>query len=205
MNLGSSLTSSSGSNVISDHLSKAIIAPIVVSTRTKVTSDNNVSFQSKPWDAIFSMALMSDAETLADTLASVLSYRRGIHLIARNEWVSSKFKPSSNIIDAAVSLYGQHNVSAIEEHALPTKIISECVKELESIVREVREKKEKRVIFISGAPGAGKTLVGLQLLFGTEKSVFVTGNAPLVDVLQLALKNSYKEKNAANQLNIPSG
>ncbi len=187
------------------HKGDAIIAPIVVSTRTKVTSDNNVSFQSKPWDAIFSMALMSDAETLADTLASVLSFRRGTHPISCNEWVSSKFKPSSSIIDAAVSLYGQHSVSAIEEHALPTKIIKECVKELESIVREVREKKEKRVIFISGAPGAGKTLVGLQLLFGTEKSVFVTGNAPLVDVLQLALKNSYREKNAANQLNIPSG
>ena len=61
---------------------------------------------------------------------------------------------------------------------------------------------------ISGAPGAGKTLVGLNIAFDEEfrsDSIFVTGNAPLVEVLNVALKNSYKRKSSTKDLDIPSG
>ncbi|MCG5054674.1 MAG: DUF2075 domain-containing protein [Myxococcales bacterium] len=54
---------------------------------------------------------------------------------------------------------------------------------------------QRRIVFVSGAPGAGKTLVGLKLAFSAqlrEQAVFVTGNAPLVDVLCHALQGSYK-------------
>jgi hypothetical protein len=182
-----------------------IIAPIVVSTESTAPDTTEISFHESPWDAVIKNCLVSDAKDLANTLARVLAARRGRQRLQSQEWISSRFKPSSSILDAAISLYGQHDVSAIEQHALPTRIIAECVEELEKIVTEVRDKKEKRVIFISGAPGAGKTLVGLQLLFKMTESVFVTGNAPLVDVLQLALKNSYRQKSAANQLKVPSG
>ena len=182
-----------------------IVAPVVVSTQATATDASEVSFHESPWEAVIKRSLLSDAKSLADTLAKLLTLRRGRHLLNRQTWISSRFKPSSSILDAAISLYGQHDVSAISQHALPAKVIAECVEELQAIVTEVREKKENRVVFISGAPGAGKTLVGLQLLFGTTESIFVTGNAPLVDVLQLALKNSYRTKNSANQLKIPSG
>ncbi|MGJ8652605.1 MAG: DNA/RNA helicase domain-containing protein [Opitutaceae bacterium] len=182
-----------------------IIAPIVVSTQSTSPSTTEIAFHESPWNAVIKKSLVSDAKALADTLAKVLAIRRGRQRLDRKTWISSRFKPSSSILDAAISLYGQHDVSAINQHAVPAQIIAECVEELQQIVTEVREKKEKRVIFISGAPGAGKTLVGLQLLFKTTESIFVTGNAPLVDVLQLALKNSYRERNAANQLKIPSG
>lgn len=182
-----------------------IITPVVVSTQCRATDPFENSFHESPWEAVLKRSLFSDAKNLADTLASLLALRRGRHVLNRQKWITSRFKPSSSILDAAISLYGQHDVSAISQHALPAKIIAECVEELQKIVIEAREKKEKRVIFISGAPGAGKTLVGLQLLFGTTQSIFVTGNAPLVDVLQLALKNSYRAKNTAKQLKIPSG
>ena len=182
-----------------------IIAPVVVSTQSTAADSSEILFHESPWDAVLKRSLLSDAKTLADTLAKLLKLRKGSHQLDRQTWITSRFKPSSSILDAAISLYGQHDVSAISQHALPTKIIAECVDELQKIVTDVREQKQKRVIFISGAPGAGKTLVGLQLLFGTTESIFVTGNAPLVDVLQLALKNSYRTKNTAKQLKIPSG
>ena len=182
-----------------------IVAPVVVTTQSTAPDNTDISFHESPWDAVIKKSLVSDAKTLADTLAKVLAIRKGHRPLDRRAWIASRFKPSSSILDAAISLYGQHDVSAINQHALPVKVIEDCVEELQRIVTEVRENKEKRVIFISGAPGAGKTLVGLQLLFRTTESVFVTGNAPLVDVLQLALKNSYRAKNTANQLKIPSG
>ncbi len=182
-----------------------IITPVVVSTQCKATETSEISFHESPWQAVLKRSLLSDAKNLAETLANLLALRRGRHILNRQKWITSRFKPSSSILDAAISLYGQHDVSAINQHALPAKIIAECVEGLQKIVTEVREKKEKRVIFISGAPGAGKTLVGLQLLYRTTESIFVTGNAPLVDVLQLALKNSYRAKNTAKQLKIPSG
>ena len=60
-----------------------------------------------------------------------------------------------------------------------------------------RKSGQNRIIFVSGAPGAGKTLVGLKLAFDPrfrKESVFVTGNAPLVDVLSESLKKSYRPK-----------
>ena len=182
-----------------------MLAPVVVTTASNTTIQSEIKFHEPPWNNVLANSPVTDAAQLADLLTLLLESRTSTSIIDRYNWVNSRFKPSSSILDAAVSLYGQHEVSAITEHALPTEYIKYCVTELISAVEETRRTSSKRVIIISGAPGAGKTLVGLQLLFATPKSVFVTGNAPLVDVLHLALKNSYKEKNAANQLKIPSG
>jgi len=187
------------------NINDAIIAPVVVTTASTVKSNTHINFHDKPWSNVIENSLTTDSGQLADLLVQLLQTRKSQSPINRNKWTNSRFKPSSSILDAAVSLYGQHDVSAITEHALPAELIEKCVSELTSIIKETRQNKSKRVIIISGAPGAGKTLVGLQLLFSTPKSVFVTGNAPLVEVLNLALKNSYKEKHSANQLNIPSG
>lgn len=109
-------------------------------------------------------------------------------------WNDSSFKPSSTIIDAALSLYGNHDVTAIKEHANEMEVIHNCTKELKSVITEARDIGGKSLIFMSGVPGAGKTLVGLDLTFSSlwkEHTVFLTGNAPLVEVLQESLKRSY--------------
>lgn len=190
-------------NSVKNH--DVILAPIVVTSSANVVCENEIKFHEEPWNNVLENSLVADSSHLADLLALLLDSRKTSEPINRSDWINSRFKPSSSILDAAVSLYGQHDVSAINEHALPAEYIKNCVAELTSIVEETRLKKDKRVIVISGAPGAGKTLVGLQLLFSTEQSLFVTGNAPLVDVLHLALKNSYKERHASNSLIIPSG
>lgn len=110
------------------------------------------------------------------------------------EWDNSPFHPSSTIIDATISLYGQHDVSAIKEHAVPKEAIDRCIAAVIEEIDVATEAKRHELIIVSGAPGAGKTLVGLAIAFHKkyrEDAVFVTGNAPLVDVLNGSLHRSY--------------
>jgi hypothetical protein len=92
-------------------------------------------------------------------------------------------------------LYGNHDVSAIKEHAIEMATIKNCTNEIKAEIQSSRNNQGKSLIFMSGAPGAGKTLVGLDIAFSDEfreNAVFLTGNAPLVDVLQGSLKRSYR-------------
>ena len=131
---------------------------------------------------------------LEKTIESVLSKLDSSKPADYRLWNNSAFNPSSTIIDAALSLYGNHDVSAIKEHSNEMDIIHKCTNEIKEKIHEAREKKGNTLIFMSGSPGAGKTLVGLDLTFSTElkdHTVFLTGNAPLVEVLQASLERSY--------------
>ena len=111
-------------------------------------------------------------------------------------WNNAAFSPSSNIVDAALSLYGNHDVSAILEHNTQMETIQNCTDEIRSIIQSSRANGGRSLVFMSGSPGAGKTLVGLDITFSKEfkdEAVFMTGNAPLVEVLQESLKKSYKK------------
>ncbi|MEI8153891.1 MAG: DNA/RNA helicase domain-containing protein, partial [Hyphomicrobiales bacterium] len=130
-------------------------------------------------------------------LALGLQNRRSTVAVSSAEWLTSKFSPSSPILDATLSLYGNHDVSAIQEHSAPKEAIDASVREVRSRIQETLDQGSNHIVFISGAPGSGKTLVGLELVMrGTHssESVFVTGNAPLVEVINGALKNSYKKQ-----------
>ena len=89
--------------------------------------------------------------------------------IDRDIWIDSEFSPSSNILDAAISLYGQHDVSAIKRHSSSLVKINNCVEIIKEKIRETRDNNSNSIIMISGAPGAGKTLVGLNIAFDEEK------------------------------------
>ena len=110
------------------------------------------------------------------------------------EWDTAPFHPSSSIIDAAISLYGQHEVSAMKEHTAPKEAIDKCVVTVMSEIKSATAAGRNELIIVSGDPGAGKTLVGMALTFHEDlrgDAVFVTGNAPLVKVLNGSLKKSY--------------
>ena len=105
-------------------------------------------------------------------------------------WARSPYRPTPTILEAARALYSQHSVEAITRNdagAHNLSITSRCVEELiETTQREGR----KSIIFVTGVPGAGKTLVGLDV--ATKKrdehksthAVFLSGNGPLVKVLR---------------------
>ncbi len=176
-----------------------IVVPVLTLTTGTFGSkpDFKGQFLRDPWASVLARPLECDANTLHAALRFVLGQRRGQVPIDCRRWLSARFAPSSTILDAAISLYGQHDVSAISAHAAPVELIDQCAREVADIAEQSRHDGTNRIIFVSGAPGAGKTLVGLKLAFDKRlrsDAVFVTGNSPLVEVLSAALKGAYKRR-----------
>ena len=179
----------------------AIVVPILVQTEGShaCPAGGRGQFHPEPWRAVLREPISCDRAGLGEALTQVLKLRRGQTAPNRETWLSSRFSPSSTILDAAISLFGAHDVSAIHEHAGSIEQIEATIADVAGQISQAQEERRNIIVFISGAPGAGKTLVGLRLAFDDRfraDAVFVTGNAPLVDVLTEALKRSYKRQTA---------
>lgn len=116
------------------------------------------------------------------------------------KWFNSPYYPTPTIIAAAVEAYSSHNLSQIAQSEAGQDNINACEKKINEIIEFAKNNKKKCVCFVTGVPGAGKTLVGLDVVAknldkGEENlSVYLSGNGPLVDVLREALKQSAKAK-----------
>lgn len=117
------------------------------------------------------------------------------------KWFNSPYHPTPTIIAAAVEAYTSHDISEIARSEAGQDNIDACEKELNEIIEYAKRNHKKCVCFVTGVPGAGKTLVGLDVVaknLDKDKqnlSVYLSGNGPLVDVLRAALKQSAKERN----------
>lgn len=105
------------------------------------------------------------------------------NIIDATEWFDSTYKPTPTIIEAAQALYRNHNVADITRNdAEDLTVTTETIK---SIIARSKAEKKKSIIFVTGVPGAGKTLVGLNLANelhnndADEHAVFLSGNHPL--------------------------
>jgi len=107
-------------------------------------------------------------------------------------WGSAPYQPTPTIIEAARALYARHSVEAISRHDAGAKNLRLTSLGIEEIIERSRGNREKAIVFVTGVPGAGKTLVGLNVAtrrqtFGEARAVYLSGNGPLVAVLQEAL------------------
>jgi Uncharacterized conserved protein (DUF2075) len=108
-------------------------------------------------------------------------------------WSDAPYQPTPTIIEAAQTLYSQHSVDSIARHDAGARNLKITSRRVEELVDEARTNLRKTIIFVTGVPGAGKTLVGLNI--ATKKrdqtqpthAVFLSGNGPLVNVLTEAL------------------
>lgn len=110
-----------------------------------------------------------------------------------DNWVNSEYLPTPTIVEAAQALYTGHSVEDITRNDAGIKNISITTDSINNIIEYSKTQNKKSICFVTGVPGAGKTLVGLNL--GIQKAdakkgehaVFLSGNFPLVEVLQEAL------------------
>jgi hypothetical protein len=122
----------------------------------------------------------------------VLSTARGPAIDAQ-QWVAAPYRPTPTIVEAARALYAQHSVEAIARHDAGAENLRVTSQHIESIVEEAKRAKRKVICFVTGVPGAGKTLVGLNVATRrrdadvTSPAVYLSGNGPLVAVLREAL------------------
>jgi len=108
-------------------------------------------------------------------------------------WDESPYQPTPTIIEAAQALYSQHSVEAIARHDAGARNLRVTSQRVEELIDAARLHGRKIIVFVTGVPGAGKTLVGLNV--ATKKrddaqpthAVFLSGNGPLVAVLREAL------------------
>ena len=108
-------------------------------------------------------------------------------------WATSGYKPTPTIIEAAQALYRGHRVDEITRSDAGAINLSQTADCIAQIIDEATAKKHKAICFVTGVPGAGKTLAGLNLVtqrtnvHEEEHAVFLSGNGPLVEVLREAL------------------
>ena len=116
------------------------------------------------------------------------------------KWFNSPYYPTPTIIAAAVEAYSTHDLSEIAHSEAGQANIDECEKQINEVIAYAEKQKKKCVCFVTGVPGAGKTLVGLDVVAkylgngANNLSVYISGNGPLVEVLREALKRSVKAK-----------
>lgn len=117
-------------------------------------------------------------------------------------WENSEYMPTPTIIEAAQALFSNHSVKDITRN--DAEDLSATTKTVRRIINESKRKHRKSIIFVTGVPGAGKTLVGLNLATDLrnssedEHAVFLSGNHPLVSVLQEALVRDKVSKELEN-------
>ena len=108
-------------------------------------------------------------------------------------WQSGRYHPTPTIVDAARALYAGHSVEEISRSDAGAANLTVTANRLAALIAQVRQRGEKAIFFVTGVPGAGKTLVGLDIANRhTNKhdnlySVYLSGNGPLVSVLHEAL------------------
>ena len=126
-------------------------------------------------------------------------------------WEQSPYKPTPTIIEAAQALYQNHDVAEITRSDAGAKNLSATANCISNIIEQAKQGNKKAICFVTGVPGAGKTLAGLNIanqrlkVAENEHAVFLSGNGPLVQVLQEALarnrviKNKIKKETALKE------
>lgn len=165
------------------------IAPILVATRAV---DNPAVVATTPGADGLLVPIHASADGLADVIARVLEFCDG-PAIDFEQWEQGRYCPTPTIIEAAMALYGGHSVGEISRSDASAINLSQTADAISEIIRLSRAGSRKSICFVTGVPGAGKTLVGLNIATthidkaSDLYSVFLSGNDPLVNVLRVAL------------------
>ena len=142
-------------------------------------------------DKVAEPTLLS-SDRLGEWLAQVAGPRVE-EATAANEWQRGRYRPTPTIIEAATSLYRRHSVHEIARHDAGAKNLAETSAAVARIIERSRDNGWKSICLVTGVPGAGKTLVGLDVATRFQDadselhSVYLSGNGPLVAILSEAL------------------
>ena len=192
-----------------------VIVPILVATEAR-NSSHELKF-SVYNDNIYN-PLMSNVDSLQDIIDRVIESENA-QPSAENDfaqWAISRYSPTPTIIEAASALYQSHSVEDITRHEAAGAALEETTQFVLDVIKRSKQNGEKSICFVTGVPGAGKTLVGLnvaiQQSLKEEKApeddrnlaVYLSGNGPLVKVLTAALAKDKqrRERDKGRKCNI---
>lgn len=180
------------------------IVPILIPTRFQSSSNE---FRPSVYDDSIYNPLVTGANGLQQLIADVLAHAGATSPDPSlgADWIISPYSPTPTIIEAAKRLYENHSVEDITRHEADKVSTDRTIAYILDVIKTSREKGEKSICFVTGVPGAGKTLVGLDVavkqsyqngekLSEDEGAVYLSGNGPLVAVLTEALAIDNQKK-----------
>jgi DUF2075 family protein len=173
-----------------DSSHKQYIAPVLIATNAK----NVVPIVSvTPQNDKLLFPIKSNIAQLGKAIEDVLDFVEGNDIINVHQWESGRYCPTPTIIEAAMALYSSHSVAEITRSDASATNLSQTSAAISEIISSSRENSRKTICLVTGVPGAGKTLVGLDIAtkhFDANDdlySVYLSGNGPLVKILCEAL------------------
>lgn len=183
------------------------IAPVLVATKAKSQA---IELQQTLHDDGLLRPIRAGTADLQNIIAKALALLTAPRIDAA-KWESGRYLPTPTIIEAARALYAGHSVESISRHGAGAQNLGVTSKAVDQIIEEARAAGKKAICFVTGVPGAGKTLVGLDVANrhldkdSATYSVFLSGNGPLVSVLREALARDTVERAAAEGNPIKKG
>lgn len=182
-----------------------IIAPILIATNYRNASTN---IQMSVYDDRIVNPLIAGKTGISILINKVLERFPNESSVNPN-WIISPYAPTPTIIEAAKSLYENHSVEDITRHEADKVSTDRTISYILDVIQKSKKNQEKSICFVTGVPGAGKTLVGLDVAVKQtyqgqdepveeEQAVYLSGNGPLVAVLTEALAQDNFKKCKAN-------
>ena len=177
------------------------IVPILVATEADSAS---ISKEVSQYDDQVFEPILSNAAALPQIIAQFVDeYAQELDL---SRWVFSRYMPTPTIIQAASSLYLNHSVADITKTEASGENLQRTSEFVMNVIDHSRTNGEKSICFVTGVPGAGKTLVGLNIAVRQfekkDLAVYLSGNQPLVDVLSEALARDKKRQEEERNPNV---
>lgn len=183
------------------------IAPILIATKAKSAP---AIISTTPQNDKLLSPIKSNVESLKDVIDNTLKFCGGAQ-IDSTQWEEGHYRPTPTIIDAAMSLYNNHSVKDISRSDASAINLSQTSDEISNIIKFSKSNSRKSICFVTGVPGAGKTLVGLHIAtthFDKSNdlySVFLSGNGPLVSILREALARDKVKREKEKGVRVKKG
>ena len=179
-----------------------IIVPILIPTKSK---SYTTVFQPSVYNDDIYNPLVTGEEHLQELIQKVLEHAgHDENSEPIKDWLISPYSPTPTIIEAARTLYENHSVEDITRHEADKVSTDSTINYILQVIQQSKEHQKKSICFVTGVPGAGKTLVGLDVAIKQSYkdgeidkengAVYLSGNGPLVAVLTEALARDNQRK-----------
>lgn len=179
----------------------ASIIPIVVATQARASATATPQFAPD----LVARPLLTNCDTARDTIQQCLRAAAGVP-VDTVLWPVASYRPTRTIVEAARALYAQHSVQDIARHDAGAQNLTLTSARIEDLIERTKSNGRKAICFVTGVPGAGKTLVGLNVATtrrdpeSPSHAVYLSGNGPLVAVLREALvRDDYARRRLLGQ------
>lgn len=187
---------------------KALLVPILVATEANhsyieiITTSHNDNLV---------LPMKVNQYDLEKAIEGTLQFFKGDEEVLSNEYAAGSYSPTPTIVEAALKLYRTHTVDQITRSDAEAKNLTETTTIITEVIKKAQDEKKKIICFVTGVPGAGKTLVGLKVATthldeeNGNTSVYLSGNGPLVAILQEALARDKIKNEKGNGKKLTKG